>query len=516
MMSAGARQWLTAVLLAATAAFVGDSPRAAQTAPTIDLVDASIPQLQSAMRSGALTAHALVEAYLRRIEAYDRQGPAVNALISINPHAVALAEALDAERRQKGPRGPLHGIPLIVSDNYETAEMPTTFGSRVFEGFATGRDAFQVRRLREAGAVILAKANVHELGLGSATRSSLGGQTRNPYDLLRIPGGASGGAAAAVASSLAAAALATDACGDVRIPAAHNNLFGLRVTFGLSSRTGTMPSSRSEESVGLLTRTANELALLLAVTTGPDADDPITQRQQVNPRAYQAAMGDSSLSGIRIGVLSALFGTEPADDEVAAAAHQALERLNQMGAEVFDVSVPDLLVRLEGTSPVDSELKFDFNEYLAGHVAAPFRSLAGILDSGRYQSDVEPHLRRAEMATARDSVAGRLVQERRNAIRDDIVTLMTEQRLDAIAYPPVRRVAAFVGDEQRGSNCQLAAATGLPALSMPAGFTTGGLPVAVELLGAPFREPRLLTIAYAYEQSVRPRRPPATTPELTR
>src|SRR5204863_86554 len=221
-------------------------------APSFDVVEKTIPELQEAMRAGTVTSAQLVDSYLARIEAYDRKGPRINAIIAINPKAREEAAALDREHAARGPRGPLHGIPLVIKDNIDLAGLPTTAGSLAFAALLPAGDAFQVKKLREAGAVILAKSNLQELASGYVTVSSLGGQTKNPYDLTRNPGGSSGGTGAAVAANLAAAGLGTDTCGSIRTPASHNALVGLRTTMGLASRGGVFPMSHSQDIAGPL------------------------------------------------------------------------------------------------------------------------------------------------------------------------------------------------------------------------------------------------------------------------
>ena len=232
---AGPYLLLVVFALATPPAPVAQAPR------DFDVVEKTIPELQAAMAAGTVTSKQIVAAYLARIKAYDHDGPSLRAMIAVNPRALDAADALDKERAARGPRGPLHGIPVVIKDNFETADMPTTGGSIALAGFETGRDAFQVRKLRDAGAVIIGKTNLHELASGITTISSLGGQTRNPYDPTRNPGGSSGGTGAAIAANFASAGLGSDTCGSIRIPAANNNLFGLRGTLGLSSRDGIIP-----------------------------------------------------------------------------------------------------------------------------------------------------------------------------------------------------------------------------------------------------------------------------------
>jgi amidase len=475
----------------------------------VDVVETSIPDLQAALSDGRTTSQALVAAYVARMDAYDHAGPALDAMIARNPRAVEEAAALDRERQAGHVRGPLHGIPVVVKDNYATADMPTTGGSVALAGFETGRDAFQVRKLREAGAVILGKTNMHELAYGITTVSSLGGQTRNPYDPSRNPGGSSGGTGAAVAASFAAAGLGTDTCGSIRIPAASNNLFGLRPTTGLSSRSGIIPLSHTQDVAGPLARTVSDLAIMLDATVGDDPGDAVTALGDGHrPSSYRDGLSADALNGARVGILAELFGTMPEDEEVGDVVRRALGAMRQAGAALVDVSAPDLRDALAGTSVIADEFKWDLADYLAQWPGAPVHSLREILDKGAYGPAVEGVLKRADQVEQRDSPAYQDALEKRRAVRRLADALLSREHLDALAYPVLTRKAAIIGAPQRGSNCQLSAATGLPALSVPAGFTSDGVPVGVELLGQAWSEPRLLALGYGYEQHAHPRRPP--------
>src|SRR5579871_4847203 len=323
---------MRAFLVAAAAAVVLQSP-----SRPFDVMEKSIPELGAALDAGAVTSRGLVEAYLERIDAFDHAGPALNAMITINPHALADADALDAERRAGRRRGPLHGIPVVVKDNYDTADMPTTAGSMALVGSRPDRDAFQVRKLREAGAIILGKTNLHEFARGITTISSLGGQTRNPYDPTRNPGGSSGGTGAAVAADFAAAGLGTDTCGSIRYPAAHNNLVGLRPTLGLSSRSGIVPLAHSQDVGGPLARSVTDIAIMLDATVGADPDDPVTADAARHiPASYRASLDRDGLRGTRIGVLQPLFGREPEDQRAGSVVRTALDAMAQQGAQLVD------------------------------------------------------------------------------------------------------------------------------------------------------------------------------------
>ena len=269
---------------------------------SFDVFEQDIADLQRALRDGKVTSRQLVELYLARVKAYEGS---INAFIALNPSALDQAAALDDERRAGRVRGPLHGIPLVLKDNFATADMPTTGGSLALEGFQTGRDGFQVKRLRDAGAVFIGKTNLHELAAGITTVSSMAGRPATLTNLSRNPGGSSGGTGAAVAASFAAAGMGTDTCGSIRIPAAHNNLWGLRPTMGLSSRDGIIPVSHSQDVAGPLARSVADVAVILDATVGVDPADPVTEAAGGHaPATYLGLMGDSSLADVQIGVLS--------------------------------------------------------------------------------------------------------------------------------------------------------------------------------------------------------------------
>jgi amidase len=482
-------------------------------AARFDVVEQTIFEQQNAMREGRATSRQIVEQYLARIKAYDQEGPQLNAFIALNPRALEIADALDAERRAGRVRGPLHGIPVAVKDNYATADMPTTGGSLALEGFQTGRDAFMVKKLRDAGAVIIGKTNLHELAYGITSVGSMIGQTRNPYDPLRNPGGSSGGTGAAIAANFAAAGLGTDTCGSIRNPSAQNNLFGLRGTAGLSSRDGIIPLSHTQDIGGPLARTVMDLAVMLDATVGLDPADPTTRASDGRiPRTYLTGMGDSSMRGMRVGILTTLFGAAPEDAEVATIVRAAIDALHDIGVEAFDVAIPGYDEVMQNTSVINAEFKFDLLDYLGAFPNAPVRSLDDILKRGLYHTAVDGVLRRANDVQSREPDGYRASLAKRDAARQAVVAAMQQHQVNALAYPTLRRKPALIGEPQGGSNCQLSATTGLPAMSLPAGFTADGLPVGLELLGGAFSEPLLLRIAYAYERSAKPRRPPASAP----
>jgi Asp-tRNA(Asn)/Glu-tRNA(Gln) amidotransferase A subunit family amidase len=497
----------------------GSGTHAAQAStPRFDVVEKSILELQNAMDAGRVTSRQLVEQYLARIDAYDQRGPAINAFISLNPRALDEAAARDEERRVRKTRGPLHGIPIVVKDNYATVDLPTTGGSLALEQFHAGRDAFMVKKLRDAGAVIIGKTNLHELAYGITSISSMGGQTRNPYDPTRNPGGSSGGTGAAVAASFAAAGLGTDTCGSIRIPAANNNLFGLRGTQGLSSRDGIIPLSHSQDIGGPITRSVTDLAIMLDATVGFDPSDEVTRASEGRiPRTFLAFIGDSSIGEVHIGRLTPLFGSAPGneeDEEVAAVVRKAIGVMETIGATASDQTIAGFDTLLQGASTINAEFKFDLMDYLAKYRDAPVRSLDDILRGGLFHTAVEGVLRRSNQVESRNNEAYDAILAKRAAVRQTILDVMHQRGLTVLGYPVLRRKPAPIGQAQAGSNCQLSATTGLPAISIPAGFTADGLPVGLELLGQPFSETMLLKIAYAYERVMQPRRAPAATPPL--
>lgn len=477
----------------------------------------SILELQSAMQAGRVTSRGLVESYLARIQAYDQAGPRLNSMVTINPRAREDAEALDRERADGKSRGPLHGIPVLIKDNYDTADMPTSGGALGLATLQPARDAFQVKKLRDAGAVILGKTTMHELAAGITTISSLTGQTRNPYDLFRVPGGSSGGTGAAIGASFAAAGMGSDTCGSIRIPAANQNMVGLRGTHGLSSRVGVMPLSSTQDIAGPLARTVTDLAIMLDATVGVDPADAITNDSTGHiPKSYRESLDAAGLKGARIGILRSYWGNAPEDDEVAGILRKALEGFKTQGAEVVEVSVPGLDDLLRDSSVIADEFKFDLADYLSKQPNAPVKSLGEIIDRGLHHAELDATFRLRNQPEKRETEHYRQAFVKRRALRAAVMATLEELRVDALAYPTLRRKPALIGEAQGGTNCQLSATTGLPAISMPAGFTPDGLPVGLELLGGAWEEAKLLNYAYAWESSAKPRKAPFSTPPLVK
>ncbi len=477
--------------------------------------EASIPELQAALESGAATSADLVDAYLARIAAYDPAGPTLNAIVRLHPEATEQARRLDAERASGRVRGPLHGIPILLKDNYDTFDMPTTGSTLALAGWTPPDDAFQVGRLREAGAIILAKTNLHELAAGITSISSLGGQTRNPYDPARNPGGSSGGTGAAVAASFGAVGWGSDTCGSIRIPSSVHNLVGLRPTKGLSSIDGIIPLSHTQDTGGPLARSVVDLAIALDATVGADAADPATEAMRDRePAGFRAALDAEALDGARIGALTEWLSEGGAEGPVTDIVRAALDAMAAAGAEIVDVEIPDRDSLLANTSVIGHEFAVDLAAYLDAAGGAPVASLGEIVERGLHHEQLDGTFRRRSESGPRDEAAYAEALERQAALREAIVAFMDEERLDAIAYPTLRRDPARIGSPPVGGTCQLAAHSGLPAISAPAGFTRTGMPTGVELIGRPFDDARLVSFAYALERAIEPRRAPHRTPPL--
>lgn len=470
---------------------------------TFDAFERAIPELQAAMERGETTAEELVRQYLARINAFDHDGPKLNAMIYVNPHAIEEAAALDRERAAGNIRGPLHGIPVLLKDNYETHDMPTTAGAVAMAGFVPTDDAYQVRRLREAGAIFIGKTNLHEFARGIETISSLGGQTLNPYDPGRNPGGSSGGTAAAVAANFAAAGMGSDTCGSIRIPAANNNLFGLRVTQGLSNVDGIIPLSHTQDVGGPLARNMVDLAAMLDVTVDTSGKLPNKLGEYLQADA---------LAGARLGLLSAYLRTSAPYGEVSSVVREAANAMARAGAELVGIDIKGLDDLLRNTGVIDMEFQADVEAYLR-RAQAPVQSLPDILESGGYHAALEQRYRRSIDASKKeDEYKERLTG--RAMLAELLVETMAANDLDALVYPTLRVKPVAVGQGQYGSLCRIAAHSGLPAISLPAGLTPDGIPVGIELLGKPFDDGHLVALAYAWEQVAKPRRPPPRTPSL--
>lgn len=500
-----------------------DARKPATTAPPFELDELTIADLQEGMRSGKYTARLLAEKYLARIEAVDRQGPALRSVIEENPEALALADALDKERKEKGPRGPLHGIPILIKDNIDTADrMATTAGSLALVGARPPVDAFLVRRLRRAGALILGKTNLSEwanirCSYSTSGWSGRGGLTRNPYALDRNPSGSSSGSAVAVAANLCAAAVGTETDGSIVSPSSVNGIVGLKPTVGLVSRTGVIPISHTQDTAGPMARTVRDAAILLGALAGTDPEDRATADAKVADD-YTKFLAPAGLKGARVGVARNYFGFH---DRVDAVMAEALDALKQAGATLVDPApIPDIdKVSDAETAVLLYELKADLNSYLARlGPQAPVRTLKDVIAFNEKNRDRE--LRyfgqdRFVKAEAKGPLTDKEYVEalekcRRLARKDGIDAVMDKHRLDALVAPtegPAWLTDLVVGDRFLGSSSTAAAVAGYPSVTVPAGFVFG-LPVGISFFGRAWSEPTLLKLAYAFEQATKRRRPP--------
>ncbi|MCZ8511778.1 amidase family protein [Paenibacillus filicis] len=481
-----------------------------------ELLEAGIPDLQEAMTSGKITSEQLVRQYLDRIAKYDHQGPSINSLITVNPKALEIAAQLDQERKEKGPRGPLHGIPIIVKDNFDTADMVTSAGCLCLKTSVPPEDAFQIKKLKDAGAIILAKANLHEFAFGITTQSSLGGQTLNPYALDRTPGGSSGGTGASIASNFAAAGMGTDTGGSIRIPSSFNSLVGIRPTIGLSSRSGIIPLALTQDVGGPIAKTVTDAAILLDATAGYDPDDVVTAGSVGHiPVSYTQYLQEDGLKGARIGFVTQLLEDKPEAASVNQVTYQALDEMRKLGAEVLPVTLPDYDKIVKYPSLSSWEFKFQLNEYLAKlGPNAPMHSLGEIIDSGQFDQSQKQSMIDRNVRTSLDTAEYKdIVLFRTRTTQQSLLKLMADQRLDALVYPSTSQPAALIGKGQTsGNNNRLSAFTGFPAITVPAGFTPEGLPVGIEFLARAYDEPTLIKLGYSYEQGTHHRKAPVSTP----
>ena len=538
-----------AVFTAAVAVF------AAACQPDFVVEETTIAEVHAAMQEGRITAEALVQAYLDRIDAYDKQGPSINALITVNDQALTRARELDSIYAESGFVGPLHGIPVIVKDNYDTYDLPTTNGVLALKHSIPPDDAYQVRMIREAGAIILAKANLAEFATSGAytVSSVLPGYSRNPYDTRRVTAGSSGGTAAAIAANLGTVGLGTDTGSSIRGPASHQALVGFRLTQGLASRDGIAPLNSARDVGGPIARTVEDAVAVLQVIAGHDPADTVTAASVGHgPESYAAFLDSAGLAGARIGVLRSFFevadaeetGPEPTpfvrdtveaqqeqDDEppeprtvhpeVLRLTEQALAAMAAAGAVIVDsVEIPGL-DSLRRAIPNISRFRYDFDTYMASRPDAPVKTMQDIFDSGDFSPRLRSNLARAveEEGAPEDHDDWHRYWEATEALREAVVAAMDAAGVDVLVYPTYNYPPRLIGDENTtyGANSgTLSPPTGFPAFNVPMGFSFGTLPAGLQLLGRPFAEPEMIRISYAYEQATRHRRPPESTPPLSR
>lgn len=503
----------------------------------VDPAFATIAEIQDIFDSGKLTSEQLVQQCLDRIKAYDHKGPALNAMITINPKALEVARALDMERKEKGSRGPLHGIPIILKDNYNTGDLPTTGGSAILKNSQPVDDAFVVKRLREAGVVILGKANLSEfalsygwLGYGSAV-----GQTRNPHNPLRDPSGSSSGSAVAVAAGYAALGTGTCTAGSIRGPSAVCGVVGIKPTMGLLSRDGIIPASLTFDVPGPITRTMTDAAIMLGIMAGIDPADPATQVSEGHTFDFQEALNANALQGARLGVVRTFNGANPDVDSVFASSLKSLEK---EGAELFEIELPAPLDNLWPVMGpvVDGDFGPQIKTYLADLPEGAPRTvedLISIAESEAIARSATPlnpgrirGFRDADASGGYESVERRRsLEELIPAVQKQLMSILDDQQLDAIIFPTLPCPASPRHDAEGNTyvcniddpyrTCYIASSTGFPEITVPAGYTADIMPVGLSFVGRPFSEESLIGFAFDFEQATLAYRIPAHTPKLS-
>jgi amidase len=528
------RTFLQASLLAGGTALARPQSKSGSPVPVkpFELDETTITDLHAAMKSGKYTARSITEKYLDRIHEIDKRGPAINSIIELNPDALAIADALDKEMRDKGPRGPLHGIPVLIKDNIDTADrMMTTAGSLALSGSIAPRDSFVAQRLREAGAVILGKTNLSEWANFRSSHSSSGwsgrgGQTRNPYSLDRNPCGSSSGSGAATAANLCAIAVGTETDGSVTCPSSINGLVGIKPTLGLVSRSGIIPIAHSQDTAGPMTRTVTDAAILLGALAGIDPNDAITNESRGKAQPdYTKFLDPNGLRGARIGVARKVFGFSEKVDALMTA---ALDTMKHLGAEIIDpADLPSM--GKYGDSELQVmlyEFKADLNAYLARlGPKAPVHTLQDIIDFNDRNADKEmPFFGQDMMIKAQEkgplstpAYLQALKKDHDLSRKQGIDAVMAKYKLDALVAPtapPAWPIDLANGDPSGGGGFTgPAAVAGYPHITVPAGHVFG-LPVGISFVGKAYTEPVLIRLAFAYEQATKFRKPPRFLPSV--
>jgi amidase len=506
-------------------AYPGGSTTSSPRVKPFALDEATISQLQDMMAGGKATSVTLVKKYLHRIEEIDRRGPCLNAVIELNPDAPAIAAGLDEERKAKGPRGPLHGIPVLIKDNIDTHDrMTTTAGSLALKGSIPPRDSFVAAQLRAAGAVILGKTNLSEWAnfrgaLSTSGWSGRGGQTRNPYVLDRNPSGSSSGSAVAVSANLCVVAVGTETDGSILSPSSYNGIVGVKPTLGLISRSGIIPIAHSQDTAGPVARTVADAAILLGALAGSDPRDAATAEASAKKlKDYSTCLDPEGLRGARLGIARTFFGAHP---RVDALIDSGLAVMKGRGAVLIDPidskKWPDLGER--EVEVLRDQMKTDMNAYLAALGSnAPVHTLKEIIEFNERHADQELKWFGQEellKSQAKGPLTEKTYQEaletcRRLARTEGIDAMMDKDQLDAIVAPtstPAHVTDWITGDHGLGDSTTPAAVAGYPSITVPAGFISG-LPVGISFFGRAWGEPKLLRIAYAFEQAPKARRPP--------
>jgi len=490
------------------------------------LLEATIDDIHEAYRSGRLTARQLIQMYLDRIEAYDQKGPALNAIITVNPKAIEEAERLDAAFKISGFVGPLHGIPVAVKDQADVKGMPTTLGSVLFKNYYPDRDAFVVERLKQAGAIILAKTTLGELG-GGDTHGSLFGSTRNPYALDRTVGGSSGGSAASVAANFATVGVGQEGLASIRRPSTWNSITGMRATAGLVSRGGVFGSWPSIiGSLGPMARTVKDLAIMLDAMVGYDPEDPLTARGVGKiPESFTKFLERDALQGARLGVLREPIGidSDPGSEDfknITAVFDKAVAELRAAGAELVDpIVIPKLKELLATRSGSPTEGEESFKSYFGRSANPPFKSLAEVIDSPEFSKVFSNTQRRLRISSDPTKHYHYLMM--REELMTNLLKVMADNQLDAIVHKSVEHQPTLISDginppyvNYKGAPHLNTFLVFVPTITVPAGFTRDNLPAGITVLGRPYDDGNMIKFAYSYEQATHHRRPPASTTPL--
>ncbi|MEG0772187.1 amidase [Clostridium sp.] len=480
------------------------------------LEEATIKSIHKAIVEKQINCKELITMCIERINKFDKKGISVNSIITINPHALEMAKKLDEDFEKNGLVGPLHGIPVLLKDNIFTKDMKTTSGSILLKDFHPNRDAFIANKLIEAGAIILAKANLHEFAIGGETNNTLMGQTLNPYDVTRTPGGSSGGTAVGIAMNFGVIGLGTDTVNSVRSPSSACNLVGLRPTYGLLSKSGVIPSSINQDCVGIITRTVEDLNLALNAMYGYDPDVTCTEIANSYNKIESLDNEDFTLDGCRIGILKSFFGNDEIHTDVNKNMYNCIDMMKKAGAVFVDIEENYDAVKLQQSTSVDLfEFKDALNEFLLKEgKELNVKSLSDILESGLYFKGIESSCIRANSINREDNVdyEGRVA--RRLAMRKELNELTEKYNIDALVYPHQKRPVVKIGESQLERNGILASLLGYPAIVMPAGFTEKtdtaplGVPVGIEFLSCELKDSVLIKIAREFEKLSKFRRAP--------
>jgi amidase len=501
------------------------SPASALGVKPFELDEITIPDLQAGMKSGRFTARSLVEKYSARIEEIDKQGPSVNSVIELNPDALSIADTLDQERKAKGPRGPLHGVPVLIKDNIDTADrMMTTAGSLALVGSKPAKDSFVAQQLRSSGAVILGKTNLSEWANIRSSHSTSGwsgrgGLTKNPYALDRNPCGSSSGTGAGISANLCALGIGTETDGSIVCPSSSNGLAGIKPTVGLVSRGGIIPISHSQDGAGPMCRTVRDAAILLGALTGLDPQDSATAASQGRSSTdYAQFCAPNGLKGARVGVARKYFGFS---DAVDALMEQSLDVMQKQGATLIDPADIETLGKFDETEILVFmyELKADLNAYLARlGPNTPVRTLKDIIDfNDRNRHDEMPYFGQdlflkaeAKGPLTEKAYLDALDKNHLLARTEGIDATMGKHQLDAIVAPtggPAWLTDLVNGDHVAGGSSNAAAVAGYPNINVTAGFISG-LPVGISFFGRAWSEPTLIRLAFAFEQATLARQTP--------